>query len=185
MENINITKNHQISPLFSFATSHLEHLVLKGKKITMQISEVMLTVGQSGDLLIPANLLTEMGVAPNFPIHIAYLTHDGETNALQELFLSPDGLERIQEDVAIQAPNTLLEQAGLTDGDNLKILCLDGCILICRNTTLCAEDLRGISEQLGQAENLTSALSFNALEAQNQLADFISHFEERSKDESY
>lgn len=99
----------------------------------------------------------------------------------QELFLSPDGIERVQEDAAIQLPNMLLEQAGLVDGGDLKILCLNGCILICRDTLLNTEDLREISVQLERAEELASALPFGTQEAHSQLADFISHFEEGSE----
>ncbi len=147
----------------------------------MQISEIAITVGKNGSLLIPSDVLKEMGLGPNSLIHIAYLTRSGEENTFQELFLSPDGIERIQEDAAIQLPNMLLEQAGLTDGGDLKILCLNGCILICRDALLNTEDLREISGQLERAEELASALPFGTQEVQSQLADFISHFEEGSE----
>lgn len=128
--------------------------------------------------------LSEMGLKPNSLIHIAYLTRDGEENTFQELLLTPNGLDHIQEDAVIQVPNTLLEQADLADGDDLKILCLSGYILICRDTDLRTEDFLTISEQLGQAEALTSALPFNTQEIQDQLIDLISHFTERGENGS-
>lgn len=46
----------------------------------MQISEIAISVGKNGSLLIPSDILKEMGLGPNSLIHIAYLTRSGEEN---------------------------------------------------------------------------------------------------------
>lgn len=114
----------------------------------MQISESVFTVRKSGNLLIPAAVLQEMGLHPGNHVRIAYLTEDGSKNTFQEFLLSKNPLERLSEEQQIQVPSHILETANIPTDADLQIVCLDGFILICQDPTLSLDELTAVLEQL-------------------------------------
>lgn len=114
----------------------------------MQISESVFTVRKSGNLLIPAAVLQEMGLHPGCHVRIAYLTEDGSKNTFQEFLLSKNPLDSLSAEQHIQVPNHILETANIPTDADLQIVCLDGLILICQDPTLSLDELTAVLEQL-------------------------------------
>ena len=70
-------------------------------------------------------------------------------------------------------PTSLLEQANLSPGQDIQILCLDGGIALCGESSLDKNELRYLLEQLQTASELASALPNEAGPLIQQLDQFI------------
>ena len=124
----------------------------------MKIREVFLQVSENGDLHIPPELIQEMGLSPADPVCLAYLTRAGVKNDYQEFLLSPEYIEAGEDAEKLLIPSPLLEQANLSPGEDIQILCLDRAIVLCETSTLYRHDLDAILQQLRTAQELSFSL---------------------------
>lgn len=124
----------------------------------MKIIEMPMRIGESGDLYIPASILQEMGLSPNDEVYVAYLSKDGNQNEYQEFLISPQPLDAPDEGQKLMIPSPLLEQANLIPGQDLQILCLDGGIILCGESSLDKNELRAVLEQLQTVSDLACSL---------------------------
>ena len=134
------------------------------------------TVDSRGNVKIPAAVLSEMGLAPGDHVRAAYLTPDGTTNPFCEFMLLPelvDGPELMGDD-AVHIPAQLMAQANIPADADLQIACLNGALLICRDTGLQPQELCGILEGLQAAEDLSAMLPQESQQALLQLEQTIS-----------
>ena len=139
----------------------------------MKIRELRLNIGRNGELVIPSVLLQEMGLLPLDSVYLAYLTKDGSKNEYQEFLLTPQSLENLGEDKKIMIPSSLLEQANISLGEDIQILCLNGAILLCEDSVLDNQDLELLLRQLQSTSDIISSLPDNANSAIQQLEQFI------------
>lgn len=148
----------------------------------MQILELTFTVDHRGRLKIPAPILTKMGLAAGDHVRVAYLTHDGSSNTFCELMLLSDGVDeaRLGRDDVIHIPAELMHQAKIPQDADLQIACLDGCIIIIRDTGVQPEELNAILEQLQAAESFASMLPGDVPQALSELERTIQSIEKGS-----
>ena len=141
----------------------------------MQILEMTFTVDHRGGMKIPAPVLTKMGLEAGDHVRVACLTHDGASNTFCELMLLPDAVDETVSDRTnvIQIPEELMRQAGIPQDADLQITCLDGCIVISRDTGLQPEELYPMLENLQVVEALTSMLPGEAPQALAKLEQTI------------
>ena len=139
----------------------------------MEISELRLNIGRNGELVIPSVLLQEMGLRPLDSVYLAYLTKDGLKNEYQEFLLTPQLLENLEEDKKIMIPSSLLEQANISPGGDIQILCLNGAILLCEDSALYKRDLELLLQQLQSTSDIISSLPGHANSVIQQLEQLI------------
>ena len=141
----------------------------------MYISELAFTVDKHGGIKIPAFVLKKMGLLPGDHLRVAYLTQDGSANVFREFMLLPDTIEKNEaaEDAAIRIPAQLMEQTNIPPNADLQIACLDGALVICRDSGFQPEELRSVLEGLETVENLTSILPEDAQQALLELERLI------------
>ena len=150
--------------------SRMPALYLLGRMVCLKISEVVLQVSENGDLHIASELLQEMGLSPADPVYLAYLTRGGAKNDYQEFLLSPECIEAGEK---LLIPSPLLEQANLSPGEDIQILCLDRAIVLCETSTLDRNDLEAILQQLRAAQELAFSLPEEAGSLIHQLEQII------------
>ena len=153
--------------------SRMPALYLLGRMVCLKISEVVLQISENGDLHIPSELLQEMGLSPADPVCLAYLTRDGVKNDYQEFLLSPESIEAGEDEEKLLIPSPLLEQANLSPGEDIQILCLDRAIVLCETSTLDRNDLEAILQQLRAAQELAFSLPEEAGSLIHQLEQII------------
>lgn len=126
----------------------------------MQILEMTFTVDKRGGMKIPPPVLAKMGLAAGSHVRVAYLTHDGTTNTFCELMLLPNEADGASpdDDSSIRIPMELMRQANIPQEADLQIACLDGCIVISRDTGFQPEELSSILDSLQLAESFVSML---------------------------
>lgn len=141
----------------------------------MQILEMTFTVDKRGGMKIPPPVLAKMGLAAGSHVRVAYLTHDGTTNTFCELMLLPNEADGASpdEDGSIRIPMELMRQANIPQDADLQIACLDGCIVISRDTGLQPEELNSILEHLQTAESLTAMLPGETQQTLSQLEQAV------------
>lgn len=130
------------------------------------------TVGKNGSFRVPSVLLRHMGIGPGEHVRIAYISRDSELNEYRELLLYGD-TDKLPEEQKIMIPSGLLERANISEGDDLQIACLDGCLLIYQDSATSEEELREILEQLIKAKEILSSLSPDIHTAGAQLGEII------------
>lgn len=150
--------------------------------IDMKISELRLNLGRNGELVIPSEILQEMGLLPLDSVYMAYLTKDGLKNEYQEFLLTPQPLENLGKGGKIMIPSSLLEQANIASDGDVQILCLNGAILLCEDSVLDCQDLELLLQQLQSASDIITSLPDRADSAIQQLEQLIQ--EGASSDES-
>lgn len=145
----------------------------------MKIAELTLSIDQNGILQIPREAICEMGLKSGDVISAYYLTRDGMENSFQELVLYGDNSKLTNEltQNTIQMPFELMEQANLSEQDDLQIVCLDGALLICRDTAPNTSELAEILAQLTTANGLASALPGDGTSVREQLSQIIKEYE--------
>lgn len=144
----------------------------------MRISESTFTVNINGALNIPASVLRKMGLLPGDHVRVAYLTKDGQENQYREFLLSSGPLDELTEEQQIRIPNHILEEAHIPADADLQILCLDGCVLICRDSALNPDELASVLEQLQSVDELTASLPGSPEQMREQLEELINRFQE-------
>ncbi len=149
----------------------------------MQILEMTFTVDKRGGLKIPPPVLTRMGLAAGDHVRVAYLTHDGTANTFCELMLLPNEADGSvpNEDSTIQIPMELMRQANIPQDADLQIACLNGCIVISRDTGLQPGELSAILESLQLAESFASELPGEARQVLSQLEQTIQNTQKGSE----
>ena len=113
-------------------------------------------------------------------MRVAYLTHDGTTNTFCELMLLPNEADGAipNEDSAIRIPMDLMRQANIPQDADLQIACLDGCIVISRDTGLQPEELSSILDSLQLAESFASVLPGEARQVLSRLEQAVQNMKE-------
>ncbi len=147
----------------------------------MTLCEITYVVSDVGELLIPAEAITDMGLKPGDPIHVAYLSLDGASNEFREFLLTRDGTEQFGKDLSpIQIPVQLLEGANIPADADVHIMCFDGILMICRSAYLDLEDLKEILLRMEKAQQYTDYYGFepDLASIRNQLGGFINQLEE-------
>lgn len=145
----------------------------------MKIADLVLNVDQTGLLWIPAEVVREMGFKAGDAVHIAYFTHDGTKNSFHELVVFSEGGQNALRTAehTIQVPSELMLQAHLSEDEDMQIICLDGAILICRDTALNVAEIQGVQDQLMMLNNLAMMLPDDVKELQAQLTEIIEKYE--------
>ena len=140
------------------------------------------TVDKRGGMKIPPAVLAEMGLAAGDHVRVAYLTHDGNSNTFCELMLLPDGVDEASSgrDGVIHIPAELMHQANMPQSADLQIACLDGCIMIIRDTGFQPEELNAILERLQAVESFASMLPGDVPQALSELERAIQSIEKGS-----
>lgn len=141
--------------------------------IDVKISELRLNVSREGELVIPAEVLREMGLLPSDSVYLAYLTRDGMKNVYQEFLLTSRPVGDLEEEGKIIVPSSLLEQANIPSNGDIQILCLNGAILLFEDSTLNKQELDLLLQQLRFASELTAVLPDQANSAIQQLEEII------------
>ena len=141
--------------------------------IDVKISELRLNVSREGELVIPAEVLCEMGLFPSNSVYLAYLTRDGMKNIYQESLLTSRPVVDLEEEGKIIVPSSLLEQANIPSDGDIQILCLNGVILLFEDSTLSKQDLDLLLQQLRFTSELTAVLPDQAHSAIQQLKEII------------
>ena len=138
------------------------------------------TVDSRGNVRIPTAVLSGMGLTPGDHVRAVYLTPDGITNPFCEFMLLPEFADEseLAGDDAIRIPAQLMAQADIPADADLQIACLNGGLLICRDTGLRSQELYGVLEGLQAAECLTSALPQEAQQVLLQLEQTINTIQE-------
>ena len=151
----------------------------------MKIVEMTFTVDSRGNVKIPAAVLSEMGLAPGDHVRAAYLTPDGVTNLFCEFMLLPDFADEsgLMGNDEIRIPAQLMAQANIPADADLQIACLNGGLLICRDTGLQPQELCGVLEGLLAAESLASMLPQEAQQAMLQLEQTINTIQEGAEED--
>ena len=140
----------------------------------MQMIEILLRVDENGELKVPTDVIQEMGLHPGAPAYLVYLTGRGEPELRQEFLLSSSSLEQpVLEESKIMLPTSLLEQANFSPEQDIQILCLDGGIVLCGESSLDKNELRYLLEQLQTASALAGDLPDEAGPLIQQLDQFI------------
>ena len=149
----------------------------------MQILEMTFTVDKRGGMKIPPPVLAKMGLAAGSHVRVACLTHDGTTNTFCELMLLPNEADGASpdEDGSIRIPMELMRQANIPQDADLQIACLDGCIVISRDTGLQPEELSSILDSLQLAESFVSMLPGEAQQVLSQLEQTIQNTQKGSE----
>ena len=152
----------------------------------MKIAEISLSIRADGSMLIPTDLIREMGLQAGDTIRVSYLTPDGVTNSYRELLIYAEGskAENDFDSRSIQIPTELLQQAQIHQEADMQIICLDGALLICRDNEANVDELYGVLEHLRTCGELVSALSSDPEELRNQLSDLIERYSEGMVDEN-
>ena len=147
----------------------------------MTLSELTCQIDPSGNLLIPSDVIRDIGLIPGDLIHIAYISKNGVTDDYQELLLTGTGIEGIDEgESSFHIPTRLLEQANIPADSDLQISFSDGLIVISRSSTLTPEDWNEVLEQMKKACEFAAYFRFdsNIAHVKDQLADTIQQYEE-------
>lgn len=125
----------------------------------MKLSEQYYQVEPDGALLFPTDDLRRMGLHPGDRVCFAYLAAESGENLLSEFAVVPAKGEEDSAVGQIQIPEALLSQAGISPGEDVQILCLDGALLICGAETLSLEELKMVRQYLASANGLTERLA--------------------------
>ena len=151
----------------------------------MKIAEMTFTVDSRGNIKIPAAVFSEMGLAPGDHVRVAYLAPDGVTNPFCEFMLLPDSVDGsgLMDNDTIRIPAQLMAQANISADADLQIACLNGGLLICRDTGLQPQELCGVLEGLQEAESLASMLPQEAQQALLQLEQTINTIQKGAEED--
>ncbi len=112
----------------------------------MKISETTFTVNKQGQLKLPSAYLQRMGITPGTHIRVAFLTKDGKQNTFQEFLLTTD--MALDNQTTISLPVELLHIANIKSGSDIQIYCVDGAIVITRQSSFDIDDLRNLLDSL-------------------------------------
>ena len=85
------------------------------------------------------------------------------------------------DDSSIRIPMELMRQANIPQDADLQIACLDGCIVISRDTGLQPEELSSILDSLQLAESFVSMLPGEAQQVLSQLEQTIQNTQKGSE----
>lgn len=122
------------------------------------ISEIESTIGPKGELIIPADIIEQMGLHPNDSVYVSYIADDGLQNHFREFMLSPRPLDEIGQAEHIAVPTGLLLDANIPADAKVQIVCADGAIILCRIDALQSKELSELLQSLDIANDLLSCM---------------------------
>ena len=149
----------------------------------MTISELESAIGPDGALVIPAAEIEQMGLHPNDSVYVAYIADDTLRNQFHEFLVSPHPMEETGEPVQISIPEELLRDANIPKDADVQIVCIDGAIILCRESALYSEDLAQILQSLDIAVDLADRLPQDAQAAIESLHQYIDNLEEKGAEQ--
>ena len=149
----------------------------------MLISELEASIGSDGALVIPAAVIEQMGLRPNDNVYVAYIADDALKDRFRELLISPNTLGEIGELAQISIPEELLRDANIPKEAEVQIICIDGAIILCRESVLYSDGLTQILQSLDIAVDLVDHLPQDAQTAIESLRQYIDSFEEKGDGE--
>ena len=126
----------------------------------MEIQEMKLRADARGCLLIPAQVLQEMGLRPGDEIYAAYAVDGSGRNRWKEFLLTGEGLTADHAS-ELAVPDVLLAQAGIPPDADLQLICLNGSILITQDTALTETELSVLLDDLRSANEIAAQLPDN------------------------
>lgn len=134
----------------------------------MKLIEESFLLTSDGVLQIPAATMKDMGLHPGDEVTVAYLAGNENQNLFREFYIGSlqdaDG-----EATRIGIPTELLQNANIAPGDDLNIICLDGCILLCRDALLNEQELYEVLDALDITTDIFDQLAPDPEEALAQL----------------
>lgn len=133
----------------------------------MKLLETNYAIGKDG-LHIPLNELREMGFSAKDTVTVAFLSTDGRENSFREFLIYHDDAPQ-----SVRIPTDLLEQAGITTEDDLRMLCCAGKILIFRDNALREEEMHEVLERLMLLNDFSEQLPNDPTEAAQVLSDTL------------
>ena len=142
----------------------------------MKLAELKLSVDATGSLQIPADILKTMKIRAG-EVYISYLTTDGEENKYRELFLSPVPVDKVDTEPDIQIAEDILQQAGISNNDEVSLVCVDGAVILYKDATLTAEELQDILNHLEVAVKLTEEVGSDPSSVAEELNRFCEYIE--------
>ena len=134
----------------------------------MRIIEDELNLSPDGSLTLSAEYLQEMGISIRNTVRVAFLSDNAGRNSYREFWIGDLGASE-DEQASIQIPTELLQKAGLSFDEDLNIICLDGGILICRDTLLNEQELAAVMNAMDITADLFSNLPGDPNEAMQYL----------------
>ena len=149
----------------------------------MIISEMESAIGPDGALVIPAAEIEQMGLRPNDSVYVAYIADDAMKNQFREFLISPHSMEETGEPAQISIPEELLKNANIPTDAEVQIVCIDGAVILCRESALYSDDLAQILQSLDIAVDLADRLPHDAQTAIESLHQYIDSFEERGAEQ--
>lgn len=140
----------------------------------MEILEIPCTVGKSGCLKIPADIIRQMGLDPGDHIRVAYLTDQSQKNIFREFLLTADPLKQAEDSRRITVPEELMEQAGIPMNTDIQVICAPGAIIITQDPMLDIEGMKKVLESMDIASEILEQLPEDAEDAIYALQEFVS-----------
>ena len=125
---------------------------------TILISEIESTIGPKGELIIPADIIEQMGLRPNDSVYVSYIADDGLQNRFREFLLSPRPLDEIGQAEHVAVPTGLLVDANIPTDAKVQIVCADGAIILCREDALQSRELSELLQSLDIADDLLACM---------------------------
>ncbi len=122
----------------------------------MEVMEFKLKTDTDGALIIPPQVLSEMGIHPGEEVFIAYTAEAGK-NRWHEFLLTGDGFAADQPS-ELAVPDVLLAEAGIPQDADLQLVCLNGALLITQNTMLTEAELAALLDGLYAANEIAAQL---------------------------
>jgi len=121
----------------------------------MKMIEIHGKVNNSGQLVIPAQAMYDMGFAPGDPVKLSFIESSdaGVANRFNEFAITRDGISCIPDDneAELTLPLEILEKAEIPYNSDLEVVCTKGAVVIIGADPLDSlpGELRELFEELG------------------------------------
>ena len=145
---------------------------------TIIISEFELSIDQNGQLVIPADVIKQMGLIPEDHICVSYIADGDLHNIYREFLISEHPLGEQEQEKYISVPTALLQDANIPNDANVQIICTDGAVIICREKALQTDELSELLQSLSIATDLIEDLPQDIDESCEALRQYIDDIRE-------
>lgn len=119
-----------------------------------------------------------MGINPNDTVYVSYISDDTLKNRFRELLVSSFPLDELEQPSPVLIPTNLLEEANISENQDIEIACLDGAILIKREQLLWPDELEKLIQSMGIAADLSDLTPASYDAACDVLLETINSYEE-------
>lgn len=149
----------------------------------MTISELESAIGPDGALVIPAAEIEQMGLRPNDSVYVAYIADDTLRNQFREFLVLPTPMEETGEPAQISIPEELLRNANIPKDADVQIVCVDGAVILCRESALYSDDFAQVLQSLDIAVDLAGRLPQDAQAVIESLHQYIDSLKEKGAEQ--